>query len=325
MHDRETADTIDDAASEWAARLDRGLSAAEQQTLEAWLAGDTRRVGALARARALWHHAGQAVAREPAPPVMAEERPTLLSRRRLLGGGATALAAALAGVLVVPHFLGDTETLESGIGEVRRITLEDGSAVTLGPGTTLRRSYDGARRLVELVAGDAFFEIAHDPRRPFIVLAAWLTLRTLESAFGVRAVQGLPLSVIVSNGQVAIGAKAGGAVRTLDANMRLDAPAAADSARVTRLEPDALQRALAWREGMLAFEGDTLASVAAQFDRYGAARIVIADPSLAREPITGSFAANDPRGFARAIAASLDARVTIDGNAIRLSRKVPAK
>lgn len=320
MHDRETAETIDDAASEWAARIDRGLSEPEQQALDAWLAVDTRRIGALARARALWVHADQAVA---APPTLPDPPAGLLGRRRLLAGGATALAATLAGVLVVPRLLGDSGELASGIGETRRITLEDGSAVTLGPGTRLRRSFDSARRLIELVSGEAFFEVAQDARRPFVVLAGQLTMRALESAFGVRAIEGVPLAVIVSTGKVRVGA--GGVERVLESNMRLDASAPGATARVTRLEPDALQRSLAWREGILAFEGDMLASVAKQFDRYGAARIVIADPVLAREPITGSFAANDPRGFARAIAASLGARVAIEGDTIRLSRQPPAK
>lgn len=317
MHDRETAETIDDAASEWAARIDRGLSGTEQEALDAWLAVDTRRIGALARARALWVHA------ERAARVESELRQGLLNRRRLLAGGATALAATLAGVLVVPRLLGDSGELASGIGETRRVTLEDGSAVTLGPGTRLRRSFDTARRLIELVSGEAFFEVAQDARRPFVVLAGQLTMRALESAFGVRAIEGVPLAVIVSTGKVRVGA--GGVERVLESNMRLDASAPGATARVTRLEPDALQRSLAWREGMLAFEGDMLASVAKQFDRYGAARIVIADPVLAREPITGSFAANDPRGFARAIAASLGARVAIEGDTIRLSRQPPAK
>lgn len=321
MHDRETAETIDDAASEWAARIDRGLSETERAALDAWLAVDRRRIGALARARALWVHAEQAAR----VSVLAEVEPRqgLLNRRRLLAGGATALAATLAGVLVVPHLLGDSGELASGIGETRRVTLEDGSAVTLGPSTRLRQSFDTARRLIELVSGEAFFEVAQDARRPFVVLAGQMTMRALESAFGVRAIEGVPLSVIVSTGKVRIGA--GGAERVLEANMRLDASAPGAAARVTRLEPDALQRSLAWREGMLAFEGDTLASVAKQFDRYGAARIVIADPALAREPITGSFAANDPRGFARAIAASLGARVAIEGDVIRLSRKPAMK
>lgn len=308
MHERETADAIDDAASAWAARLDRGLTASEQQDLEAWLGVDTRRVGALARARALWCQAGVAMGDQ----VIAAPASRHLPRRLVLGGG---LAAAAASVLLATRFGGKADLLESGIGEVRRIALVDGSAVTLAPGTRLRQRFDSARRLIELLSGDAFFEVAQDAR-PFIVTAGFLTLRAVGTAFSVRAIDGLPLSVLVAHGRVQV---AGAAPQVLDANMRLDVPSAGE-AHSSRLEPDALQRALSWREGMLAFEGDTLGSVARQFDRYGAARIEIADPALAREPITGLFAANDPQGFARAIAASLGARVDTDGNVIRLTR-----
>lgn len=315
MHERETADAIDDAASDWAARLDRGLTGDEQRALETWLGGDTRRVGALARARALWCHAAQAMGAPAATP-RSRAAPSRLTRRSMLVGGLAAATAA--SVLLVTRWGDRTVLLESGVGEVRRITLEDGSAVTLGPGTRIRRRFDAAQRLIELITGDAFFEVAQDARRPFIVTAGLLTLRAVGTAFGVRAIETLPVSVIVAHGRVAVRG-AGGGSRLLGPDMRLDMGASA-SPHIVRLEPDALQRALAWREGMLAFEGETLGAVVRQFDRYGRVRIEVADPALAREPITGLFAANDPRGFARAIAASLDARVVSEGDSIRLYR-----
>ena len=316
-HERETAGSIDDAASEWAARLDRGLNEDEQEALEAWLAGDVRRVGALARARALWCHAGEAIpatapAAQPAPP----PRAPLMTRRRMVIGGS--IAAALAGGLLVRGLLPDGASLESGVGEVRRIALEDGSAVTLGPGTQIRRSFDAARRLVEVIAGTAFFEVAHDPVRPFMVLARGLTVRAVGAAFSVRAIEGLPVAVVVARGSVKF-ARAASSGR-LGAEMQLEMPA--EGAPTTaKLEPEAVERALAWRDGMLSFEGESLATVARRFNDYGAVRIEIADPALAREPITGLFAANDPRGFATAIAASLDARVESAGDTVRITRK----
>jgi len=319
MHERETADTIDDAAAEWAARLDRGLNGDEQQALETWLGGDSRRVGALARASALWCHAGEAMvpAADGAPAATVAPR---LSRRLMISGG---LFAAAASVLLVTRLGGRGDWLESDVGEVRRIALEDGSAVTLGPGALVRRRFDATQRLMQLVSGDAFFEVAQDIRRPFVVTAGLLTLQAIGTAFSVRAIEGLPISVIVAHGRVAVNGVDGGA-RILGPDMRLDTRAGGSS-RTTRLEPDALQRALAWREGMLAFEGETLAVVAREFDRYGSVRIEVVDSALAREPITGLFAASDPRGFAQAVAASLDARVESRGELIRLSRRAVQK
>jgi transmembrane sensor len=318
MHDRETASTIDDAASVWAARLDRGLAGEEQQALQAWLEGDTRRVGALARARALWSQADDAeLARADTHPSSAHRQGhgLLVSRRRMLGGG---LAAAAAGVLLVTQLRGRGRLIESQTGEVRRIALEDGSAVTLGSETRIRQRFDSTRRLVEVLAGDAFFEVVQDVQRPFMVTAGRLTLQAINTAFSVRAVEGLPISVLVATGRLAVANGTAGQ-QMLDANTRLDAPGSAPPKAIA-VEPDALQRALAWRQGLLSFEGDPLATVARQFDRYGPVRIEVVDAALGGEPITGLFAANDPRGFARAIAASLHAIVETDGDVVRLRR-----
>jgi transmembrane sensor len=89
--------------------------------------------------------------------------------------------------------------------------------------------------------------------------------------------------------------------------------------RPVPVPPDAVTRELAWREGKIAFEGQTLGQAAGSFARYSNMRIVIRDPDLAIEPISGLFAANDPLGFSRAVARIFDARVTQRDNVIILS------
>lgn len=81
-----------------------------------------------------------------------------------------------------------------------------------------------------------------------------------------------------------------------------------------------LQRQLAWQDGHIAFEGETLAEAAAQFARYSDTRIVIEDPSLAREEIAGLFKATDPVGFAQTIAISLNAHARVAEGEVRLTR-----
>jgi transmembrane sensor len=87
--------------------------------------------------------------------------------------------------------------------------------------------------------------------------------------------------------------------------------------------PEAVTRDLAWRDGKLAFEGETLGQAAAAFARYSDTRIQIRDPALAREPVTGLFAANDPAGFSRAIARVFEARVEQDSDKVVLTRDAP--
>jgi transmembrane sensor len=78
---------------------------------------------------------------------------------------------------------------------------------------------------------------------------------------------------------------------------------------------------LAWRDGMLSFSGQELATAARAFDRYGPTRIIVADPGLARQKIIGLFKADDPQGFATAIAASFGAVVKSQGNILRIAEK----
>ena len=108
----------------------------------------------------------------------------------------------------------------------------------------------------------------------------------------------------------------------LGANMRLDLGGnGRGEPSIVRLEPEALGRAPAWRDGMLAFEGETLAAATAKFSRYAPVRFTITDPALAR----GLFAANDPKGFARAVAPSLNARAEIGDSCVLLSRGATQK
>jgi transmembrane sensor len=111
---------------------------------------------------------------------------------------------------------------------------------------------------------------------------------------------------------------------TLGYNTRLvlSDPADARSAveRPRAITPETVTRELAWREGKLAFEGETLKQAADTFARYSGTRIQIRDADLAREPVTGLFAANDPVGFSRAIARVFDAKLEQDGGDVVLTR-----
>jgi transmembrane sensor len=82
-----------------------------------------------------------------------------------------------------------------------------------------------------------------------------------------------------------------------------------------------LGRALAWRDGRIAFEGETLAAAAAEFARYSETRIVFADAAIAEEPVTGLFVSTDPVGFARAVAVAFDLEAETREGEVRLSRR----
>jgi transmembrane sensor len=327
MRSRESAQKIDDAAAAWAARIDRGLSTEEQAELDAWLAADTRRVGALARAHALWIHAGRAGASAaPDRNRIEVERPRITRRALLMGGAAAASLAGIGAFVILREQPGGIAT---DIGEIRRVALLDGSAITLDTDSRIRVAYQSFERRVTLLAGQAYFEVAEDPARPFLVEAGNILVQALGSSFSISTAAGLPISIVVSTGHVAVSRYVNGVTTStakLEANMSIDVARRGDvsTQAAHALDPVELDRTLAWREGKLSFSGKTLDEASRRFARYSAVRIVV-DPPLAGERITGLFAANDPRGFAKAVAVSLHARYEENEKEIRLIRPVDRK
>jgi transmembrane sensor len=335
MTGREPAQNNNDEAAAWAARIDRGLDASEQRELDAWLADDPRREGALVRAESIWLHAERATSLGPLiaapepetiPPVGFKEHfpPALLSRRAALFGGG-ALAAGLVGAVALPSLFHHRMFLRSGVGEIRRIPLDDGSVVTLDTDSLLEVAFTQVARIVRLRSGSAYFEVA-DALRPFLVETGELVLRAAASAFSVRAVPGLPLTLLVSRGHVEVQRSIAGPAIDVVSNMRAtlaEGMQRVAALKVQPLPPEEIDRSLSWRNGMLSFEGETLGEAAATFRRYGLPAIEVPDAKLARKPITGVFTANDPAGFARAAAVSLDANAIGDAKVIRMTSARP--
>ena len=321
---RETHRDIDRAASEWAARQDRGpLSPDEDAALEAWLRGDPRRRGALLRARAvsLMSESAQALGPDFDPETFAEPRRDSLGV--LTGSGAAVAAASLVAFGLASSAAGAVVSTERG--EIRLVPLKDGSTVLLNTESRIRVRYDEGRREVTLLKGEAYFSVARDERRPFVVEVDGRKLRTTQAGFRVRKLDKAPVDLLVSQGRVDVSAAplfGAGKVLAVSANTRLAlADAVHHSAERPRpIAPEAVTRELAWRDGKLAFEGETLSQAALAFARYSDTRIEIRDPALAREPVTGLFAASDPVGFSRAVAQVFDARLQRDGDTVVLSR-----
>ncbi|MEP9358783.1 FecR domain-containing protein [Sphingomonas sp. KR3-1] len=325
--ERETSRSIDDHAADWIARLDRGaLSAEENQAFEAWLNGDPRRRGALLRADALSMLSESARALgpnfDPAKfATMPEPAPRKISRRKLLTmvGTGGAVAASIAAI----GFSLPAAAITTGLGEVRLVTLEDGSTVMLNTQTSVKIDYGARERRVELLYGEAFFTILRDAIRPFVVEVTGTRLRAERALFRVRKLEGKPVDILVDQGNLTLGAAGLPAPLVIPASSRLVLPPrlAADRLPAPQsIAPDLVTRELAWREGKIAFEGETLGQAAAEFARYSKTRIEIRDADLANEPVAGLFSASDPLGFARASARLFDAEIEQRGDIVLLSR-----
>lgn len=319
-------------AAEWAVRLnERSLSVDEQAELDRWLDADSRHRGALLRARAAWADLDRLAAlggrSEPisgrsGESTNANDRqgaaapPVLRNRRRFI---ATAASTVFLGVAGAWWAWRRDQTYVSQLGEVRRVTLSDGSRMVLNTATEVTVRFDKARREVELAAGEGLFQIAKDPGRPFIVRAGSVSVRAVGTVFTVRALDER-VDVIVTEGVVDLVDEtppAGRLLRRVAANQHASVMETRQ-VEVQSIRDDEAERRLAWRDGMVEFDGETLATAVAEINRHNRRYIVVDDSGLASRPVVGLFRANDPDNFAATVAAALGAQSVNQDDIIHL-------
>lgn len=217
---------------------------------------------------------------------------SLPPRRRWIGAAAVALAASLLVFLAAPAFMIWLQAdFRTGTGESRVVTLEDGSAVNLSAGSAIEVDMRPDGRHVRLLAGEAFFDVAHDAARPFTVNAGAARVAVLGTAFDV-ALDEETTTVQLARGVVGI---SGGTASRDIAEMT-----PGDVATVNG-QTGAIQRATmpldemgAWRNGRLFVEDATIDSVVARLQRYHSAWISVPDRTLGRQRVTGLYDLTDP-------------------------------
>jgi transmembrane sensor len=193
--------------------------------------------------------------------------------------------------------------IATAIGEQRSTVLPDHSIVELNTQSAVRIAYTSHERRIELVRGEAFFEVASDPSRPFVVSTELATARALGTRFTVyRAPSGTVVTVAEGRVLVRYTGKAGqsgtgrpSSIESVELVPGTQADAIPGSS--VQVHPVNVDRSLAWRDRRLVFEGDTLANVVREFNRYNVPRLEIVDPRLSDQRISGVFGANDPQSL----------------------------
>lgn len=311
MTDKETATDIDAMAAQWVWRLDRdGRTQELEHELEAWLAGDPRRRGAFLRAEAAWVMMDRAQWKpEESAPVRPARRHGVFDRRAVLFGGLAASVAAAGAFLLRP------ERFTTRIGEIRRLSLKDGSLAEINTASTIEVSLKSQQRVIRMDQGEAWFQVAKDATRPFVVEAGNVRVRAVGTAFGVRRRHN-GADIMVTEGVVETWTEGSkdGAVR-LKAGEKAYVTDAEPIGRIVSA-PSQIDRELAWRDGNIDLAGESLGEAVEEFNRHNSRKLVIAQASIADEPLYGVFHANDPQAFAKAIEVSLDVKVTVEDNQI---------
>ncbi|GGF74753.1 iron dicitrate transporter FecR [Azorhizobium oxalatiphilum] len=262
-------------------------SPAAQAAFQLWLAQDPDNARVYAAAERLMGDASRAISSDSA--LRDFTVPSRSVAKPLLG---VALLAGLAGVLFVamdgPMRL--QADAMSGPGEMPVLTLADGSHVQLNTSSAIAYDMAGERRIVRLLRGQAYFEVARDPGRPFTVEADDARVTALGTAFDVRLGQ-TETEVTVTEHAVMVdfpdGAHAGTRVT------QGERAVFEDGVRAVAVSPSDPTTALAWRRGQLVMNGMPLSNVLEEVNRHFPGRIIIAGADLGRRRVSGTMNIRD--------------------------------
>lgn len=327
-------DTAMAQASAWIARLGGDVSGEEGAEFDAWLEAAPGNRAAYRRAlgllEAIQARSGDVLAAldaleasQPARPLAA---PLSASRGRrpsvwrwAAPAGGLALAAALAVMLAPPMLTtpAAVATYATVKGQHSQVKLADGSLVDLDADTKLTVSISRHERRLTLTQGQAIFDVAHDPARPFVVAAGDQLVRDIGTQFDVKREPG-QLTVTVARGRVSVEpADAPGRAVVLGPGQRLEM----DDSGVGQLSAVDPAETFSWRAGRLVYRAAPLSDVVADLNRQFVEQTTIADPELARTPITGVIVLDNPRAVMSRLALMLPIKAVPSDKGLVLQRK----
>jgi transmembrane sensor len=285
-------------AAEWVARRHSGLmTPADHMALATWLDRKPENRKAYDRLNAAWGFAQglqtSGIARQYLAEAAVKARPVRRAPpKTMMFGLAGGLAAATIALLVLMPERGVHATEP---GEIQTVALEDGSTVWLNGDSKLRVDFTAPERRVVLERGEAFFKVAHDSSRPFVVDADTQRITVTGTQFDVRRAS-QSVDVAVTEGHVRVepavqhGAAAAAPVTALSAGD--------DAHFAAQVEPAVAhgvvaQHKGAWHEGEVYVDDLPLSAAIDEMNRYNHVKLVIGSDALRRETISANFRTGD--------------------------------
>ncbi len=299
-------------AAEWFGRREVGLSPAEEEEFQRWISADPRHAEQYNQFDETWVLLDGLEELEHRQPESFEGsgKGSGISRR-LWFPVTLAAAAAIAVVFILgsrpnPDLVSYAVATE--VGGMKKLELPDGSVIRLNSDTAVAVNLTKEERRVDLQRGEAYFNVAKNRSRPFIVSAAGVSVRAVGTAFNV-ALRPTSLEVLVTEGKVRVEGLAQGQSVLPVRQGDQEQPALETGQKVVvALHPGGLlapraivtgvpaaeaEQALAWQTKLLQFDMQPLSEVVAKFNRYNQHQLVIADPELAKRVFGGTLRADN--------------------------------
>jgi transmembrane sensor len=306
---------IETAAIEWLLEREEGFKPGRAQAFAAWCAADARHAAAMTRAAYMMNLLAQSPAMPNAWPEFntpsnrqtRNGRAAVFSRGVWMAGLAAALACALTlGWLIKRDVAPEELYLVTEITAPQQMALSDGSVVDVNANSRLQVRLMPQERRIELKEGEAHFEVAHDPNRPFVVNAGGISVHAVGTAFNVRIGE-TGVEVLVTEGKVKIARLADGSladqkdsIPLVGASERVWAPRdrGLTGVVISKVDADFITQALAWHSTVTNFSNRSLREIVSWFNRQNSMQLVLADAELGELRIGGAFASDQPAAFA---------------------------
>lgn len=319
------------AASEWIARMDKGLSNEDAEALLAWMRADSRNEEQLLKMARMWDKMDVLARLSELFPHTSGTGAVSVRRMSRPSAIAASFIVVLAGFVMTAGIMNlgkyapsptqatAVSAYETAIGDTSTIELRDGSVLTLNTNTRVVVSLGEKQRIVQLKRGEMHIDVAHDPTRPLSVLAAGRIVRAVGTAFSVNIDVARRVEVLVDDGQVQVGvleqgtSEAGQSVTlgSIEGQSLLIAQGErvllnAGDETVEVLGSEEVEVQLSWLNGNLIFRGESLETAVAEVGRYTAVEFVITDETLQEVRVAGLFKAGDVTGFLSNLEANFD-------------------
>jgi transmembrane sensor len=255
------------------------------------------------------------------------------SRPRRWALAATLMLASGVGVWMASNVWRDPVYI-TGIGEQRLVPLEDGTRIALNSDSQVRIEYSQTTRRVRLIRGEAFFEVSHNAKRPFVVIAGDQQVTAVGTAFEVRY-ETDHIDVTLMEGKVSVAPAneaftpqqdvkitTGGVVSPPASRGYMMAPGerlTIAQGALTKVDEPRMDVITAWRRGEVMLDDTPLVDAAAEMNRYNKNALVIDESRIAGLRVSGIYHTGDSEGFAQTVANLYGLSVTKTDNQIHLS------
>jgi transmembrane sensor len=331
VKEQQLSERLLETAASWVVVIDeRRLTEEERERFKRWVLESEAHRLAFEQAASIWGRLDVLQGLSDIFPIESRFDSSARRWRKAIGYSAAGIAAS---ALIAALYFVDMAAWVSDeapasdqvyltqVGETATIDLDDGSRIVANTDSRLSVEYSATERRVRMDRGEAFFEVEHDPNRAFSVIVGNATVRAVGTAFSVFR-DGAKVQVLVSEGVVEVVQALSEPGGDTGEKLLLQVGQVAElglsdsglpAAKVESIETQEVARRLSWRQGMLAFDGESLEQVIDVFGRYTTVDIQIASDDIRDIRVGGYFDTGDLAGMLTALESNFGIDVTYVG------------